>query len=461
MSDQEKTINPSNTPPEQKPSNDDMGSVTVVIVSAMIIASACGVFTTTYLTSKQISIIPPLDTTEQISDQQQQPTPAPSPQMESGKEDIPETPAPTQFDPNPQKQTQQIAGSKIFTYTGSVQTAKLLADHTYYIELWGAQGGDIDAQHDDGGFGAYTAGMITVHDDTTIYIYVGEHVAGSGAQTAAFNAGGAGGEATAAWGSGGGGATDIRTVKGEWYDASSLRSRVMVAAGGGGALNYNGCYAKGGSGGGLIGYPGTNTHYARCGLRSPEYIDRAGGSQVTGGASVDDIIRQGAFGQGGSSPSYGSGGGGGWYGGEAGSSVMNYVGTGGGGSSYIAGHTGCVGIAKQNDPNCTTGTTDVECSLSPVGLNFNSTTMIDGEGYAWHHQLSQQQSMPTPDGDKYPLGVGHIGHGVAKISDWGINERYESDAFYIPIQLTHEELVDLADTQVSPDDFDWSWLEED
>ena len=60
----------------------------------------------------------------------------------------------------------------------------------------------------------------------------------------------------------GGGATDIRLVANDWDNFESLKSRIMVAAGGGGATNLT----AGGAGGGLEGLtnrkrsqPGTQT----------------------------------------------------------------------------------------------------------------------------------------------------------------------------------------------------------
>ncbi|MBQ6449715.1 hypothetical protein IJJ08_02325 [bacterium] len=434
MSSQEENLNTSNnTASKYQPNSDDTSTIVTIGVFIVIVTLVGAAAITTYQTPRSTSQDSFLNIASQNDDGQPLPTPAPSSPSHVAIDNKIDWEIPPDNNSivvtDTQEQTIAEHGSKIFTYTGAVQTVTLKANHTYYVELWGAQGGNIDEQHNDGGCGAYTAGILTVDNDTIVYVYVGEHVVGNGEKTAAFNAGGAGGVAPSSWGSGGGGATDIRLIKGEWYDTGSLSSRIMVAGGGGGALNYAGCRAKGGSAGGLVGYSGTNTNFAFCGDESPDYINRAGGTQVTSEVTAGDFWRRSAFGQGGSAPSYGSGGGGGWYGGEAGGSVTNYVGTGGGGSSYIAGHAGCVGVASQNDPDCLTKTPSVECSLSPTGYHFESTTMIDGEGYAWDNQRRQQERMPTPNGDQYPLGVGHTGHGVAKISDWGINSRYNDEAY--------------------------------
>ena len=96
----------------------------------------------------------------------------------------------------------------------------------YRIELWGAQGGT------DGGYGAYTTGIIHLNDNDTLYFKVGK----------------AGGDNTKT------SSTDVRleTVAGEIDSYASLGSRIMVAAGG--SLNTNS------HGGTLCGYgPEMNT----------------------------------------------------------------------------------------------------------------------------------------------------------------------------------------------------------
>ena len=136
-----------------------------------------------------------------------------------------------------------------FTYTGAVQTFTVPVTGTYKFEAWGAKGGNSlkdQGQEASGGNGGYTKGQINLTAGQIVYIYVGE--AGSGGTVnpgdyiipATFNGGGRGGVDYAGsgwgWGSGGwgGGATDFRLVAGDWNNATSLNSRIMVAGGGGG-----------------------------------------------------------------------------------------------------------------------------------------------------------------------------------------------------------------------------------
>jgi phage minor structural protein len=182
---------------------------------------------------------------------------------------------------------------------GSVQQV-VLDPGTYFIELWGAEGGYRPGYDRAGGKGGYAKGKIVLTEQTTFNVYVGGYPADGDAENGGFNGGGAGGSR----GGAGGGASDIR------IGGMALTDRVMVAAGGGGA------YSSGvaGAGGGLEGEPGT-------------YNSDAGGKQTKGG--IGD--RNGGFGLGGSRyGAYYPGGGAGWYGGAA----ANFD-SAGGGSSYI------------------------------------------------------------------------------------------------------------------------------
>ncbi len=110
----------------------------------------------------------------------------------------------------------------------------------YKIECYGAKGGysringSIGAS---GGNGGYISGFIELKKGEKLYVYVGGHgadaVVGKDAK-GGYNGGGLGtwdhsdDEAAGA----GGGATDIRLISGEWNNFESLKSRIMVAAGG-------------------------------------------------------------------------------------------------------------------------------------------------------------------------------------------------------------------------------------
>lgn len=150
----------------------------------------------------------------------------------------------------------------MFDYTGKEQSLVAECAGKYKIELWGAGGFERQAGA-VGGKGAYTSGIIKLEKDTTLYIYVGEkstYASGMCYDTnpnAVFN-GQIKGTCTA-----GGGATDIRLVGGQWNNPAGLKSRIMVAAGGGGAFYAEGI---GGSGGGLVGYDGAGPSSGTAGV---------------------------------------------------------------------------------------------------------------------------------------------------------------------------------------------------
>lgn len=178
----------------------------------------------------------------------------------------------------------------------------------YKIELWGAGGGGGTS---NGGYGAYTSGLIWLEENRHLYFYIGNQGNCSSAlntASAVFN--GAGNRGTTSNSCFGGGATDVRLRDGAWNQ--NLEYRIMVAAGGGGASNAS--TSRGGPGGGIIGYPGKN---------SSTYGPNAGYSFF----GLGQHAGSGNFG----------GGGGGYYGGAAGNADKV---AGGGGSSYIAGYAG-------------------------------------------------------------------------------------------------------------------------
>lgn len=221
-----------------------------------------------------------------------------------------------------------------FTYTGGIQYIDLLPG-IYKLEAYGASGGSgygagLHTRGSIAGLGGYTSGKITFKTATRLYIQVGgKGVYGSGSNSyggpnGGYNGGGAGGDSSSG---SGGGATDFRFISGSWNDSDSLKSRILVAGGAGGADNPSGESVgseddgSGGSGGGLTAQG--------CWING-SYDSSYAGSQSSGGN----------FGYGASvSVDTDSGGaGGGWYGGK----VSNHCnGGGGGGSSYLAGYSGC------------------------------------------------------------------------------------------------------------------------
>ena len=304
-----------------------------------------------------------------------------------------------------------------FDYTGEFQMYTARFSGYYKIELWGAQGGVIWS----GGKGAYTSGEIYLDAGQVLYIYVGGK--GSG-QTGGWNGGGNGGTNSGddrRYGRGGGGATDVRLVstsdKALWNETSSLLSRIMVAAGGGGdAHRYytpdSGNYYSngyGGAGGGLKGYDGSVAASKNWGTSGQQGM---GANQATPGYTLSLLSSTGDFGYGGTTPETGAGGGGGWYGGGA--SNIGGVGAAGG-SSYISGHAGSdsVSIAETNKQNGNI----VHRGSSHYDENywFRNTDMIDGNGYRWgEERYSSVVGMPTIDGST--TMTGNTGNGHAKIT---------------------------------------------
>ena len=136
--------------------------------------------------------------------------------------------------------TQEIGAEEKFEYTGEYQEFEAKDSGYYKMECYGAKGGysRIDGSIGaTGGNGGYTFGVIYLEKGEKLYVYVGGHgadaVVGKDAK-GGYNGGGLGtwdhsdDEAAGA----GGGATDVRLISGEWDNFESLKSRIMVAAGG-------------------------------------------------------------------------------------------------------------------------------------------------------------------------------------------------------------------------------------
>ena len=268
----------------------------------------------------------------------------------------------------PNANYQLLCGAEPMTYTykGFAQSVTLTPG-TYRIEAWGASGGGDPSMVGQGG---YTAGTVTLTQNTTFYIYVGQQGTRTTSGTpapATFNGGGngVGAMSTAAadaahWGGSGGGATDIRLVGGDWNNTAGLQSRILVAGGGGGS----GCASSHnpGHGGGLTGVNTINSGYY-FGAQAYGGTQTAGGygngqTSTNGGSSYWSCDRkQGSFGKGADAAQCGAGGGGGYYGGGS-----NYTAGGGGGSSYVTGYTGC----------------DTTYRSQQGGYNFTDVVMAQG-----------------------------------------------------------------------------------
>lgn len=225
----------------------------------------------------------------------------------------------------------------------------------YKIELWGASGGSTTSETGEvraGGKGAYTSGLIYLVENDEVYFYIGGTTTNS-------NGGANGGGAGAGKGMGGGGSTDVRIKSGEWNDDQSLRTRLMVAAGGGGAEGFKEG-ATGGDAGAVIGRPGqsniASSDYTNAGYGSQkgpilvnwinlwEKADKCNSGYISKDSDSVSKIKTacGKLGLGGAATNNeGGGGGSGYFGGGAGSSDNSTVaGSGAGGSSFIAGYSG-------------------------------------------------------------------------------------------------------------------------
>ena len=262
---------------------------------------------------------------------------------------------------------------------------------TYKIEAWGASGNNNynDYTKANPSYAGYTAGVISLTKGEVLYLYVG-------GQGQTFNCCTVQGNYA-----GSGGASDVRLVSGDWNNTASLTSRIMVAGGAGGSYSDSSA-PGGGSAGGLTSYAVAHNVYPV-----------ASSTQIAGGTAGYKGTA-GGFGYGGTNSNYWyNPGAGGYYGGGSGPA-------GGGGTSYISGHTGCVAITSASDitpkTGCDTGTSDNSCSLHYSGKKFTNTVMIDGLGYAWTNTKGSLRQIPKPTGGYYESGIGNSGAGAIKMT---------------------------------------------
>ena len=270
----------------------------------------------------------------------------------------------------------------------------------YTMECWGASGGPNEAKT-IWGKGGYTKGDIVLSTATSFYIYIGGQGSYQGYGVNPYNGGASAGESSEPDGSGGG-ATDIRVSSGAWDNITSLRSRIMVAAGGGG---FDDNATEAAYAGGLEGYYGNQQN------KSLEIPNQFHGGKIGDGYEV----YAGSFGY-----AYQDndgncgGGGGGYYGGGTGDRGTH------GGSSYISGHAGCVAVTSASDTSPKGGTATTPLTVDRAshysGKIFNPTVMIDGAGYEWTTSKGALKVIPNPSGGNYASGVGHSGNGYCRIT---------------------------------------------
>ena len=224
------------------------------------------------------------------------------------------------------KESIKIINSLSFPFKSSCEPYFIrLEKGKYKFEAWGASGGG-----DFGGHGAYASGVTTLFETQHFFIYVGgrgENDTQSRTRPlGGCNGGGKGGlsvNITYYNGAGGGGSTDVRLD-------SSVDSRILVAAGGGGSTG-RGRYIN------TIQFPGGVGGDEKGGMASGMALteeerkkvptQESGYAKVQGQDGRDSIIYypSGAEGNGGA--------GGGYYGGYTTSAIGTDSGTGGGGGS--------------------------------------------------------------------------------------------------------------------------------
>lgn len=302
-----------------------------------------------------------------------------------------------------------IAPVQTFEYTGNYQTFEAPRDSYYKIDLWGASGGSIADV--PGGKGAYTSGVIYLSKGDILYFYVGgagqsrTYNDGTGTITGGYNGGAVGNVSRTSntqKNSSGGGATDVRLVSGAWNNSSSLASRIMVAAGGGGVYDGDAIPVSGGYGGALTGGSGS---YLVSSIGGYSSLTPSGGTQTSGGQSVNDWNRSyyentyiGTFGTGATGANSYGGGGGGYWGGASG----NWK-PGAGGSSYISGHKGCVAVKSSTSTapktGCANGTGNIACSYHYSEKIFENTVMKSGNDEMPTHDFSS--TMTGNEGNGY------------------------------------------------------------
>lgn len=318
-----------------------------------------------------------------------------------------------------------------FEYSsGDYQSFLVPEDMVYKFEAWGAQGGAAvtDASVHatlSGGEGAYTSGYIELQKDQRVFVYVGQRPS-SVASGKADNTGGWNGGGTGRWdrkdndaAGGGGGATDFRIFNTlltdfddfAWNSSIGLKSRVMVAAGGGG-----------------MGWASANRPYGGALISTPSYNNPSYATQTSGNA----------FGVGGDGAAQASstgigGGGGGYWGGYKGVPSTSTASPGTGGSSFISGYTGAVAIESDSSTaprfssdgvtRCTNETTDNVCSQHFSGYVFTDDPYTGDTMKV----IAGSEEMPSHDGDdEITTMIGNSGNGYARISV----ASYQKDVYF-------------------------------
>jgi hypothetical protein len=325
-----------------------------------------------------------------------------------------------------------------FNYTGAVQTYTVPPGVTRLtVDARGAQGAPdaFGSATLHGGAGARVQGQLIVTPGQTLYLYVGQQgqMATSGGSGGGYNGGGNGGYLGGVKGYGGGGATDIRTSA----SGTAYTDRLLVAAGGGGAGAYVG--AIGGAGGLSGNAGGVNAAY--------------GGTAGTGGTQTGPGSPNGAWGQGGNSPTDQScgGGGGGYYGGGGGGILSNQVAGGGGGSSWTD-------PAQLLNPSVTAGYNAANGSLTLTpelvyaapaisGANFVNVPGDNLGNHAATQNLNLGANQLVGNGGSTGLAIsstGSVGLGTAAPAASAQLEVAGTTRGFLPPRLTQEQCDAIA-----------------
>ena len=287
---------------------------------------------------------------------------------------------------------------------------------TYKLEAWGARGGYGTANSGstsyNGGRGAYTSGEINLVGGTKIYIYLGENgrsPSNSASWAGGWNGGGYGVKGTSYSSGSGGGATDFRIIKTNSSSSNlteSLASRIMVAAGGGGGAYSETASSWSTQGGGL---------YVE-GLSSGNcFANQSGGFEFGRGYTYEQADAKPL-----ANGLVIGGAGGGWYGGTGSINELD-KGAGCGGSSYISGHLGSIGVyadGSSKAPNTQVGET-LSQSYSNTGYVFKNTKMVDGYGHEWTTEPIDTTATPLEGQISPSTGYAIIGNdssGYARVT---------------------------------------------
>ena len=282
-----------------------------------------------------------------------------------------------------------------YAYTGEEQTFTARRSGTYKLELWGAQGGNYSTDY-VGGYGAYTVAYINLQKDDVLYVNVGQAGSTYAVRTqnnGTYNGGGGCTYDDGNWtGGSGGGATAISTISAGTstldnytykYSSDYYKSRILVAAGGGGAVGTI-VYRSGGHGAGYLSDYGTGSNS----------VTAYGASQTAAGYNSGSTTETlGGLGFGGRGY-YGAGGGAGYYGGAGG-----YGSAGTGGSSYTGSSRIINGVTYCY--NCSASSMLSQKTVSVTCAEEDPTEKCAklGDGYA---KISKVDSVTDKFKQKFP-----------------------------------------------------------